>query len=313
MTQHHGTTGRIIPVERLQPGDHSCMDVTDRASRWQVLTAFTRTGLARGEKVMLLLDPSDLNDEDAVACLDGGTGHMEAALKSGQFVLDRNTSAYLPDGRFSKERQVRDFAAEAERAREAGYPRLRGAGDMGWAPRAGVADDEVIDYEASLAELFADGYLTALCCYDRQQCGDPLVAATRTVHPLQVMECLGGLEVTRAPGGGRRIAGSAELGSREEFTRALREALGPRPGRGSSRYELDLTDLVYMEAHCAWQLLDLVAGLPRKDTAVVRCGPMPATALRGLGSADVPQLELHVADPQDTQDTGDTAEAEDVA
>ncbi|WP_037959279.1 MEDS domain-containing protein [Streptomyces violens] len=307
MTEHHGTTGRIIPVERLQPGDHSCMDVTDRANRWQVLAAFTRTGLARGEKVLLLLDPSDLNDDDAVACLDGGTGHTEAALRSGQFVLGRNTPAYLPDGRFSKERQVRSFAAEAERAREAGYPRLRGAGDMAWAPRAGVADDEVVDYETSLAELFADEYLTALCWYDRQQCGDDLVASARRVHPLQVMESLGALEVTRAPGGGARFAGSAELGSREEFTRALRAALFPRPGNIPVRYELDLTDLAYMEAHCAWQLLDLVAGLPREDTAVVHCGPMLETALRGLGSADVPQLELRAAD------TGETAEAEDVA
>lgn len=306
MIEHHGTTGRIIPVERLQPGDHSCMDVTDPANRWQVLAAFTRTGLARGEKVMLLLDPSDLNDDEAVACLDGGTGHTEAALRSGQLVLDRNTPVYLPDGRFSKERQIRSFAAEAEQAREAGYPRLRGAGDMGWAPRAGVSDDEVIDYEASVAGLFADGYVTALCWYDRQRCGDDLVAATRRVHPLQVMECLGELEVTRAPGGAR-IAGSAELGSRVQFTRALHEALGPRPGRGPFRYELDLTDLAYLEAHCAWKLLDLVAGLPREDTAVVRCGPVPETALRGLGSADVPQLELRVADE------GETAEAEDVA
>ncbi|MEV0597917.1 MEDS domain-containing protein [Streptomyces sp. NPDC050315] len=307
MTEHHGTTGRIIPVERLQPGDHSCMDVTDRASRWQVLAAFTRTGLARGEKVLLLLDPSDLPDDDAVACLDGGTGHTEAALRSGQFVLDRNTPVYLPDGRFSKERQIRSFAAEAERARQAGYPRLRGAGDMGWAPRAGVSDDEVIDYEASVAGLFADAYVTGLCWYDRQRCGDDLVAATRTVHPLQVMESLGALEVTRAPGGVARFAGSAELGSREEFTRALRNALGPRPGPGPFQYELDLTDLAYVEAHCAWQLLDLVAGLPREDTAVVRCGPMLETALRSLGSTDVPQLELQVAE------AADTAEAEVVA
>ncbi|MBZ4016350.1 MEDS domain-containing protein [Streptomyces purpurogeneiscleroticus] len=310
MTEHQGTTGRIIPVERLQPGDHSCMDVTDRANRWQVLAAFTRTGLARGEKVLLLLDPSDLNDDDAVACVDGGTGHTEAALRSGQFVIDRNTPVYLPDGRFSKERQIRSFAAEAERAREAGYPRLRGAGDMAWAPRAGVTDAEVIDYEASVAELFADGYVTALCWYDRQQCGDQLVAATRRVHPLQVMETLGALEVTRFPGGGARIAGSAELGSREKFTRTLREALLPRPGRGPFRYQLDLTDLAYMEAHCAWRLLGLVAGLPREDTAVVRCDPMLETALRGLGSDDVPQLELRVTN---AADRGDTAEAEDVA
>ncbi|WP_030609200.1 MEDS domain-containing protein [Streptomyces sclerotialus] len=299
MTEHHGTTGRIVPVERLGPGDHSCMDVVDWKARWQVLAAFTRTGLARGEKVLLVLDPSDLNDGDALSCLDGGMGQVEDALASGQLVLARNTSVYVPDGRFSKERQLRTHGALIEEARKEGYPRLRGAGDMAWAPQAGVNDEEVVDYEISVAALFADAYFTGLCWYDRQQCSDQLVATMRRIHPLQVMERLGALEVTWIPDGAR-IAGSAELGSREEFTKALHEALVRRPDSGSCRYEFDLRDLAYMEAHCAWHLIDFAAGLPRNHKVVVRCGAMLEMTLRGLGSAAVPQLELHVADEEDS-------------
>jgi hypothetical protein len=44
---------RTVPVDRLEPGDHSCMAFTDSRSQWQVLTACTRTSLARKEKVLL--------------------------------------------------------------------------------------------------------------------------------------------------------------------------------------------------------------------------------------------------------------------
>ncbi|MEV0598427.1 MEDS domain-containing protein [Streptomyces sp. NPDC050315] len=271
------------------------MDFVDWKARWQVLAAFTRTGLAREEKVLLVLDPSDLNDDDALSCLDGGLGQVQDALASGQLVLARNTSVYLPDGRFSAERQLRTHAALIEQAREEGYPRLRGGGDMNWAPRASVDDEKVVDYEISVAALFADAYFTGLCWYDREQCSDHLVATMRRIHPLQVMEHLGALEVT-STANGARIAGSAELGSREEFTEVLHEALGRRPGPGPCRYEFDLRDLAYMESHCAWLLIDFAAGLPREHKVVVRCGAMLEMTLRGLGSGAVPQLELQVED-----------------
>ncbi|WP_246143927.1 hypothetical protein [Actinacidiphila oryziradicis] len=51
---------RTVPVDRLEPGDHSCMAFTDSRSQWQVLTAYTRTSLARKEKVLLGRDrPED--------------------------------------------------------------------------------------------------------------------------------------------------------------------------------------------------------------------------------------------------------------
>ncbi|WP_346094062.1 MEDS domain-containing protein [Streptomyces olivaceiscleroticus] len=306
MAEHHRTDGRIIPVERLRPGDHSYMDGVDSEARWEVLAAFARTGLARGEKVMLVLDPSDLSDGDAVSYLDGGTGQAENGVRAGQLVLARSTSVYLPDGRFSKERQLRSYTAEVARAREAGYARLRTGGDMSWASRAGVNAQQVADYETSVAALFADACFTGLCWYDRQHCSDHLVATMRNIHPLQVMEYLGALEVTWSPNGAR-IAGSAELGSREEFTKVLHQALERRPSPdpfryefdGPFRYEFDLTDLAFMEAHCVWQLMDFAAGLPKGHKAAVRCGPMLEMALRGLGSAAVPQLELHVEDEED--------------
>lgn len=300
-TESHSTEGRRVPVQRLRLGDHTCMDFADVEARWEVLTSYTRTGLARGEKVMVVLDPSDLKDDDAVARLDGGTGHVEAARTSGQLDVTRNSSVYLPDGRFDKDRQFRTYAAAGEKALEEGFAGLRLGADMSWATRAGVPDDDMVEYESFIEPLFGprlgDRRFVAICWYDRRHFSDYLVAAMRRVHPLQVMEHLDVLEVTPAADGAR-IAGSAEVSTREEFTDALREALRPRPEQTGVRIEIDLTDLCYMEAHCAWQLIEYAKALPEVSTLVIRCGPILELVLRDLGADAVPQLELSVEDTE---------------
>jgi hypothetical protein len=300
VTEHpepHRPEGRRIPVQRLRPGQHSCMDFTDVEARWEVLAAHTRKGLTRGEKVLLVLDPSDLTDGDALARLDGGTGQTEASWKSGQLVLGRNTAFYLPDGKFDKERQITGLAAELQRVQDEGYPGLRAAADMSWAARAGIDDDVLVDYESALEPLFepllADSRFATICWYDRSRFSDHLVATMRRVHPLQVMEHLDALEVTPTRDG-TRIAGAAGADTRAEFTDALPEA-----GEAPLQFDIDLTDLVYMEAHCAQQLIDFATALPEGHRVVVRCGVMHEMALQALGSDDLPQLELRVEEDED--------------
>lgn len=302
MSEHSHSGGRHVPVERLRRGDHACMDFTDVEARWEVLTSYTRSGMARGEKVMLVLDPNDLSDDDAVARVDGGDGQAEAARQSGQLVVDRNTSVYLPDGRFDRDRQFHRYSAAGERAQQEGFPALRLGADMTWASRAGVDDDTMVDYESFIEPLFepllVDPRFVAICWYDRRHFSDYLVAAMRRVHPLQVLERLDALDVTPV-GDGLRIAGSAEPATRQEFTDTLREALLQRSGSGPVRFELDLTDVCYMEAHCAWQLVDFAAALPENSRVVVRCGSMLEMVLQGLGADNIPQLELSVEDIDD--------------
>ncbi|UMP06781.1 MEDS domain-containing protein [Amycolatopsis sp. EV170708-02-1] len=293
MAESTGGSHQTVPVERLRPGDHSCLAFADVEARWQVLTTYTRTGLARGEKVLLILDPDDLGDDDVVAHMDCGSGHVEAARDSGQLVLERNTSVYLPDGRFDKDRQVATYAAVAESCKREGWPWLRGAADMSWALKPGVDFDEVVAYEAFFEPMLADSRLSAICWYDQRQFSDHMVAAVGAVHPIQVMERLDAVHVTRFPNG-RRIAGSAELSTRAEFVEALRETLKQRDALASFHFELDLTDLCFMEAYCAGQLISFAAALPEGSKVTVRCGPMLELVLRSLGSDAVSQLRLSV-------------------
>ncbi len=82
MTTQHPAE-RTVPVERLRLGDHACMGPGDLEgageSPWRVFTAYTRTSLARGEKVLLVMDPDDMSDDEVVALLDAAQGRAEPA------------------------------------------------------------------------------------------------------------------------------------------------------------------------------------------------------------------------------------------
>jgi hypothetical protein len=294
------TVARTVLAEQLEGGDHSCLTSGDADARWRVLTAHTWAGLARGEKVLIIPDPSDLSDDEAVTRMDGGSGRVEAARDAGQLEFRRNTHVYLPDGRFDKERQLAGYTAEVERAQQEGWSRLRAAADMSWAGPKHVSRDELLDYETSLGPVYANRGLIGLCWYDQERTKNYLVAA-RDAHPVRVMECLDAIEATQIPNGGR-IAGWADLSTRAEFGAALRAALA-RPDDGvPCTLELDLTALSFMEAYCASQLITAVSSLPEGSRVTVSCGPILELVLRGLGADDVPQLELNVVEEPSDQE-----------
>lgn len=295
MTTRHPAE-RTVPVERLQLGDHACIGADgdgDGESTWKVFTAYTRTSLARGEKVLLVMDPDDLHDDEVVSLLDRGSGQVVTARASGQLSLKRNTEMYVPDGRFREQRTIDAYTAEVDRAFSEGWSGLRVTADMGWALRVNLDQDRLLDYEASVAPLFTDPLFTAICWYDRQRFGDGMAADAGKVHPLRVMERLDALDVTESPDGGR-IAGTAELSTRTGFVEALRDALERREDSGPRRLVLDLRDLCFMEAHCAWQLISLASSLPTGSELTVRCGELLGLVLQQLGADEVPQLVVSV-------------------
>ncbi|MCM1975104.1 MULTISPECIES: MEDS domain-containing protein [Streptomyces] len=266
---------RTVAVERLQLGDHACLETGDGETTWAVFTAYTRTSLARREKVLLVMDPDDLQDDEVVALLDRSGTAASQALASGQLALRRSPQLYLPDGSFDKERTVEAYRAEVERAHQEGWAGLRISADMGWAARAGVAEELLLDYEASVAPLFADPLFTAICWYDRQRFGRGLRDGVARVHPLRVAE---------------------PADCRTDYVETLREAVALQDASRPTRISLDLRGLCFMEAHCAWQLISLAASLPPDSRVSVRCGELLALVLRQLGADSAPQLVLDVAE-----------------
>ncbi|MFI9048784.1 MEDS domain-containing protein [Streptomyces sp. NPDC053427] len=286
------SNGHLIPVQQLRPGDHAFVSYGNDEIRWDVVTAFVRLGLARGEKVMVLPCPT-VPEEEVLARIDFPSRSTAAARERGQLVLSSMRAVIRPDAEFTTARQLGRLRAETDRATAEGYTGLRAFIDMGWVA-ALDADLAVVTHRETHADtLFAGRPYTEVCAYDRRRFDRALVAAMEDAHPRALLERLGSLRSVRGADDAVCFIGEADAANRASFTRSLEIALArTAPAR---RLTVDLTRLHFLSVGCACGLLALVHDAAGHDLVEVRCGPGHRRLLRRLGADEVPRLAAREA------------------
>jgi hypothetical protein len=180
--------GRAVSVDRLEPGDHAFFGYADDRMRWDILGAFVQRGLARGEKVGLLVDIGHAHDQVAVR-VAGGVAAARRALLDGQLVV--SSTPRFARGHFDTGRLVQGVRRRVDTAVAEGFTGLRSASEMSLALAPVEHLGQVVEYEAALhAALFAgppDPRYTALCYWDERVFGGTeALDAARALHPLTV-------------------------------------------------------------------------------------------------------------------------------
>ena len=170
----------VKTINDLQPGDHLCLVYSTEEEHRDVLTAFVREGLRRGEKVMYFADAHTpallldyLRDEPNVG----------RDLHSGQLQVLTAEQVYLREGRFDVDRTIGLLAAELDKALGEGYPALRVTGEVTWifGKAPGVA--QFFEYESRVNEFFNGRRALGLCQYRHNFAPEALFHALLT-HPL---------------------------------------------------------------------------------------------------------------------------------
>ncbi|MGY0019886.1 MEDS domain-containing protein [Streptomyces sp. YJ-C3] len=280
------TASRTVPVCCMPTGEHAWVGFDDDDARWDLRAEFARTGLARGEQVFFFTDAATTPDR-AVERLRACGLPAGAALAEGRIGVVNGAPGYDPVTGFDPAARARTWVDVTERARRQGFTGARAMGDMSWAALPGVDHSVLVDYEAGLTPLFAEIGFTAVCEYDRREFDDAALGQVCGAHPVRVLERLGALDIT-ATARELRIAGEADLTTREEFDSALTRAL-----TGSAPLTtVDLSALCFMDVHSAALLVHLASRLPRTTLLEVRCRPRQLKLLRFCGAAQVPQLLL---------------------
>jgi MEDS: MEthanogen/methylotroph, DcmR Sensory domain len=277
-----------MSVDRLQPGDHAFLAFSDDEERWDILSVFTRQGFARDEKVFLNVDTAASAAE--VAARVAGPAAAGLALDSGQLVV--STAPRFSPGEFDAGRLVAAARHRIDAVVREGYSGLRSASEMSLALAPVDSLDQAVEYETALHQAMFTGQrnrrYTALCQWDtRRFGGEPAMQAARDVHPVIILSRLGTLHVALIADG-IRLTGESDLSTRAEFTAALR-TLADRPG---TTLVLDMTDLSFLDAHSAWSVLRLAAGLPAPRRLEVRCRAPHRRMLQALGARSVQPLSI---------------------
>jgi MEDS: MEthanogen/methylotroph, DcmR Sensory domain len=102
-----------LAVEQLRPGDHAFAHYADDDVRWEVPAVFAYQGLARGEKVIVMMDPALLADDACARLAAYGGG---AARASGQLEFSSMRELIGPEQPFTALRQMGRLREETEPA-----------------------------------------------------------------------------------------------------------------------------------------------------------------------------------------------------
>ena len=218
-----------LAVEQMRLGDHAFAHYADDDARWAVPAVFVHRGLARGEKVIVMMDPASSPD-DAFGRLAAYQGNASGARASGQLVFSSMRELIGPGEPFTAARQMDRIRQETERACQQGFAGLRAVIDMAWVQDFGIDVNAVMHREKHADSLFASRRYAEVCTYDRRQFDPGVVEEMRVSHPVALLERPGDLQARQAPGD-LCLIGDADMATEDTF-RALVSAAFAEPAAG---------------------------------------------------------------------------------
>jgi hypothetical protein len=163
------------PSFGFAPGDHVCAFYSSSRNMLDdIVLDYVTNGLEAGHQVFCMVDqPSAVR----------GAIPPEMIARDGMLRVLTEDEAYMPDGRFSRERFIRDMETLVQQASEHGYGSLRAVGDESFLVRHGVDIDEWFAAEAQLNEIGGQSPHFFFCLYDLDLFDGGAVMRVLRTHP----------------------------------------------------------------------------------------------------------------------------------
>lgn len=281
-----------IPVDRLSPGDHACLTYSDPEERLDILAAFVANGLDQGDKIVCYTD--SVGVEDLGSELLDREVPVQVPLRKGGLRILRTDQAWSGSGRPCAAEWIDRLAQELAQAESEGFPGLRITADMCWATRPQADAEQLLSFESEVGKLFANGRLTAICQYDRQQFDPVTLAFAARVHPRTVAATVYHedpvLRICRqhVPPG-VRVAGELDYTRADALSGALSEAM-----RLDRDVHVNLNGLRFIDAGAASVILQAASSLPAPRQMFLVCRAPIDRTLSIAGATDVPGLRIRV-------------------
>ncbi len=276
-------------ITELAVDDHACLTFGEDEELLDLTAAFVRDGLAAGLKVVWL---SDAASQLAAGELTRRGVDVEAAVGRGQMTAAGCEGRLLSGQAFRADAAVGWMVRQVELSREAGFPGLRVAVDMGWALRPVTGIEELPRFEEGVAAVLGGGTASVLCQYDRGRFDPVTLASVAGFHTCSVAAATyyadAVLRICRqyAPPG-IRIAGEIDYQAAEPLALALAEAV-----RLDGDIVVNMAGLAFADAPCTAMIADAVWTMSASRAVVLRCQPGVAAGFARLGVAGLPRVRL---------------------
>lgn len=164
---------------------HVCAFFDSRDDEYRVLSPFFQEGLGAGEKVLHIVDPALIDDH--LQKMKANGIDTERCQECGQLEVLAWDDVYLSGGNFDQERMLGAIEAALQAGQEAGYPRMRIMGNMGWTFDGKPGTEQVIEFESRVNEVLSRRRQLAVCVYDMSRLSGSMMMDILRSHPLTLV------------------------------------------------------------------------------------------------------------------------------
>jgi CRP-like cAMP-binding protein len=151
-----------LELAEIRPGDHIAFIYDDTSELTAFIGPFIKTGLAKGERGIYVVDDLDVAEVTA-ALTDGGVDVARETARGALLLMDARQYYNLPP--FEALRALEVQLTRWADARSDGFSGLRLAVEMTWTRALGADDDTLVRYEALLDETSNSTPITRACMY----------------------------------------------------------------------------------------------------------------------------------------------------
>lgn len=177
-------TGKLALVqaaERVKIGEHLCIVYDRRDDQLATVQPFIRSGLARGEQCLYIVD--DNTAETLLAAMRQASIDVDAAVSTRALVIADRRDAYLRGGVFDPDAMLQFWTNALAAAKASGFSALRIIGEMTWALGGEPGVERLLEYEARVNSFISQSDMVALCHYNRQRFAPAIIRGILQTHP----------------------------------------------------------------------------------------------------------------------------------
>ncbi len=141
-------------VASLGVHDHACLIYESYDQQQAALASYFRAGLDAGEPCAYVAD--ELTGKDVLATLERLGILAEVPPGEPGLTVLTSRDSYLREGVFDPDLMIEFIRGVVGQTLEAGFPALRGAGEMSWNLAGEPGSERIFEYEAKLNVLLAE-------------------------------------------------------------------------------------------------------------------------------------------------------------
>ncbi len=185
----HGKAGDetrdMWSIADLHQGDHIAHLYRSEEERWEILAAFLRSGLERGEKAIYAA--GNCSTDDVLLHLQEVGFDPRSSIRSGQMVILPHSRFYEREGGFTPEATVHFLTTETARAMQEGFSGLRVASEMEWVPEGEEELERMLEYEAHKDFFLTHHPCLSFCQFDVGRFPPEVLLTVLRSHPLLIV------------------------------------------------------------------------------------------------------------------------------